>query len=796
MTASVQPEILPPRAVGQSIPRKEDVRFITGTAAFVDDIAMPRMVHAAVVRSPFPHARIDRVDATEALELPGVIAFYGAAEIAGRVKPFPELYLDDLSSAMYERASLQIESCPMPPLPTERARWVGQPVGVIVATDRYIAEDARELVDVDYEPLPAIVGHAAALDPDAPVLHESVGHNAQHRYSVASGNVEEVFANAPHSLHVRLAMGRQLGSPIETRGIVAALDPANERLTVWATTNRPFLLRTLITETLDIPTDNVRVVAPDIGGCFGGGIFAEDSLIPYIARELGRPVKWIEDRVENLQSTRHGRDQVHDIDVAFDGEGRILALRDDFTVDVGAYNHYAITVSYNVAAHLCGQFKLDSVSVTCTGVFSNKAPAAPVRGAGRPEAVYVMDRIVDLIADELGLDPVSVRFLNLVAPEDMPYVVGLPYRDGIDIVYERGDFPGQLRQALKAIDYDGWKAKAAAAKSHGTHRIGIGVSSFVEASGVGPFEGAIARIDRTGHAHVYTGANSHGQGLATTLAQVAADQLCLTPDDVTVWPCDTAAIPHGVGTFASRSAITAGNAVALAAALLRDKILAVAGAALEAGSADLVLEGGSVSVRGARDRSMSLRDVALAAAPGRASMVPEGDEPGLEARFYYVPPTVAWASGTHAVVVNVDVETGFVKLLDYVSVDECGRMLNPMVVEGQVHGGIAHGIGNGMLEVAQYDEDGQFLAGTYMDYLVPTSSDVPPIRVEHQEFPTALNPLGVKGVGEGGAASPPAAIANAVVDALRPLRVRITTAPLTPQMVLAAIGEARRDAGS
>jgi carbon-monoxide dehydrogenase large subunit len=696
---------------------------------------------------------------------------------------------------MFERASLQIESCPMEPLPQEHVTWVGQPIGVVVAADRYIAEDAIELVDVEYEPLPVISGHAAALRPDAPVLHDSVGHNAHHSFSVGTGDVEEALAQAPHSLKARLTVGRQLGNPMEARGLLAAYDPAQERLTVWATTNRPFLLRSLISETLDIPTENVRVVAPDIGGCFGGGVFPEEALIPFIARELGRPVKWIEDRVENLQNTRHGRDQVHDVEVAFDSQGRILALRDDFTVDVGAYNNYAITISYNVAAHLRGQFKIDNFSISCTGVFSNKAPAAPVRGAGRPEAVYVMDRVVDMIADELGLDPLSVRFANLIPPDEMPYDQGIPYRDGIDIVYDRGDFPGQLRQALRAIDYEGWKAKAAE-NTEGTRRIGVGVSSFMEASGVGPFEGAIVRIDRAGHTHVYTGANSHGQGLATSLSQVAADQLGLAPDDVTVWPCDTAAIPYGVGTFASRSAVTAGNAVALASARLREKLLAVAGSVLEVGAADLVLEGGRVTVSGVRDRTMTYGEVSAAALPGRSSKAPKGDEPGLEARFYYVPPTVTWASGTHAVVVEVDEETGSFKLLEYVSVDECGQMLNPMIVEGQVHGGIAHGIGNGMLEEALYDEEGQFLTGTYMDYLVPTSADVPPIRVEHQVFPTELNPLGVKGVGEGGAASPPAAIANAVVDALRPLRLKITKAPLTPDDVLTAISEARSETAS
>jgi carbon-monoxide dehydrogenase large subunit len=749
------------------------------------------MVHVAVVRSPYPHARIRRIDASEALALPGVIAFYDAAAIAGKVRAFPEPYLKELSPVMFERAGLQIESGPMSPLPDERVMWVGQPVAVIVAEDRYVAEDALELVDVEYDPLPVVTGHGAALAPESPVLHDSLGHNAEHRFSVMTGDVEGAFARAPHTLSARVSMGRQIGNPMETRGLVAVYDESQEKFTVWAPTNRPFLLRSLITETLDLPTENVRVVAPDIGGCFGGGIFPEEALIPFLARELRRPVKWVEDRVENLQNTRHGRDQVHDVEIAFDQEGRILALRDDFTVDVGAYNNYAITISYNVAAHFRGQFKIDNFSISCAAVYSNKAPSAPVRGAGRPEAVFVMDRMVDMIADELGLDPISVRLLNLIPAEEMPYDMDMPYRDGVPIVYDRGDFPAQLKQALKAIDYDGWKARAKN-ESTSTRRIGIGISSFMEGSGVGPFEGAIVRIDKTGHVNVYTGANSHGQGLATSLSQVSADQLGVEPADVTVWPCDTGSIPYGVGTFASRSAITAGNAVAMASARLREKLLAVAGEMLEVDPTDLILENGRVTVSGAAERTVSFGEVSIAAGPGKNSRVPHGGEPGLEAQFYYVPPTVTWASGTHAVVVEVDEETGLFRLLDYVSVDECGQMLNPMIVEGQVHGGIAHGIGNGMLENALYDEEGQFLTATYMDYLMPTSADVPPIRVEHQEFPTDLNPLGVKGAGEGGAASPPAAIANAVVDAFRPLKLRITTAPLTPEIVLAAIEEAKR----
>jgi aerobic carbon-monoxide dehydrogenase large subunit len=582
---------------------------------------------------------------------------------------------------------------------------------------------------------------------------------------------------------------------METRGVLAQYDAGRDELTIWDANARPHLVRTFVCEMLGMPTDAVHVIGPDMGGSFGTGMFPEDVLIPFLARELGRPVKWLEDRRENLANTRHARDQIHQIEVAFEDDGRIVGVRDRFLVDAGAYNPYAITVSYNSAAHLRGQYAIDHLHVESLAVLTNKAPVTPVRGAGRPEVVFAMDRVVELVAAELGLDPIEVRRRNLIRPDQMPYPMGMPYRDGVDIVYDRGDFPAQLDDALRLFGYEEFRERQEEGRRDG-RRLGVGVSSYVEGSGYGPFEGAVIRIDGRGHVTVHTGAKPHGQGLETTLAQVCADQLGVRPEDISVRGGDTATIAYGIGTFASRSAVTAGTAVGIAAQRLRAKVLAIAGEVLETDPSDLELSEGIVTARGAPDRRLALSEVARAARPGPNARLPEGVEPGLEETYYFVPPTVTFASGTHVVGVEVDEDTGFVRLLRYVTVDDCGQMLNPMVVEGQIHGGVAHGVGNALYEEAAYDDEGQLLAGTYMDYLLPTAAEVPPIIVGHQEFRSELNAFGIKGCGEGGAVSPPAAIANAIVDALSPLRVNVDRVPLHPERLFRLIEDARAAASA
>ncbi|MGH2672110.1 MAG: xanthine dehydrogenase family protein molybdopterin-binding subunit [Actinomycetota bacterium] len=793
--ADATPRVRPARYVGQSIRRKEDLRLITGRARHVGDIAVPGTLHAAILRSTFPHADLVRIDASAALQIEGVIAVFTHADLDKKMGPFVEAARTEISSLLLQKVNPTLKSCPMPVLAEGKVFWVGQPIAAVVATNRYVAEDALEVIEVEYEPREVIADPEAALAPDAPILHPELGDNVQTSFTISAGDVDAAFAAAPRRLAARFAMGRMAGNAMETRGVLAVYDEGRDDLTVWDANARPHLVRTFIAEMLGMPADAVHVIGPDMGGSFGTGMFSEDVLIPFMARELRRPVKWIEDRRENLANTRHARDQLHQVDVAFTEDGTILALDDRYLVDAGAYNPYAITVSYNSAAHLRNQFAIDHVRVDCRSVLTNKAPVTPVRGAGRPEVTFVMDRLIGLVAAELGLDPIEVRRRNLIRPEQMPYAMGMPYRDGVDIVYDRGDFPDQLDRALQLFGHEKFRERKRSPEAAGK-RLGVGVSSYVEGSGYGPHEGAVIRIDAAGHVAVHTGAKPHGQGLETTLAQICADQLGVSPDDVTVRGGDTAIIAHGIGTFASRSAVTAGSAVGIAARQLRDKVLAVAGEALETDPEDLELSDGRVVARGSPDKMMTLGQIARAAEPGPRKKLPAGMDPGLEVTHYYVPPTVTFASGTHVVGVEVDEETGFVKLLRYITVDECGQMLNPMIVEGQIHGGIAHGIGNALFEEVAYDEEAQLLSGTYMDYLMPTAADVPPVEVGHQEFLSELNPFGIKGCGEGGAVSPPAAIANAIVDALTPLRVNVDRVPLSPERLLRLIEEAKASTGA
>lgn len=786
---------MPARYVGQPLRRKEDLRLITGRARHVGDMKVPGMVHAAILRSTFAHAEITRIDASAALEMDEVIAVFTTRDLEGKMGPFVEAARTEISPLLVGKVQPTLKSCPMPVLAAGEVFWVGQPVAAVIAADRYVAEDALERIEVEYEPLPVIAEPEGALAPDAPILHPELMDNVQTSFTVSAGDVDAAFAASPRTLSARFAIGRMAANAMETRGLLASYDEGRDELMVWNANARPHLVRTFIAEMLGMPADAVHVIGPDMGGSFGTGMFPEDVLIPFVSRELRRPVKWIEDRRENLANTRHARDQIHDVEIAFDDEGRIHAIRDRYLVDAGAYNTYAITVSYNSAAHLRNQFAIDNVWLECLSVLTNKAPVTPVRGAGRPEVTFVMDRLVGLVAFELGLDPIDVRRRNLIRPEQMPYAMGMPYRDGVDIVYDRADFPAQLDEALELFGHEEFRARQEEGRERG-RRLGVGVSSYVEGSGYGPHEGAVIRIDGSGHVRVDTGARPHGQGLETTLSQICADQLGVRPEDVTVRGGDTATIVHGIGTFASRSAVTAGSAVGVAAQRLREKVLAVAGEVLETDPSDLELADGRVVARGSPERSLTLGEVAQAAQPGPRARLPAGTEPGLEVTHYFVPPTVTFASGTHVVGVEVDEETGFVKLLRYVTVDECGRMLNPMIVEGQIHGGVAHGVGNALYEEAVYDAEAQLLTGTYMDYLMPTAAEVPPIEVGHQEFLSELNPFGIKGCGEGGAVSPPAAIANAIVDALSPLPVNVDRVPLSPERLLRLIEEAKASSGA
>ncbi|MGH9244031.1 MAG: xanthine dehydrogenase family protein molybdopterin-binding subunit [Acidimicrobiales bacterium] len=774
----------PARHVGTRLGRREDVRLLTGRAKFVADIRMPGLLHVAILRSPIAHGRLRSIDTTAARRSDGVVAVFTSKDLEGRVGPFVESARDDLSPNLAKLVSVEVKSLPMPVLAEERTLWVGQPVAAVVADDPYRVDDALGLIEIEYDPLPPLLDPEYALEEPAPVLHPELGDNVHTRLRVQAGDAEGVLPSAERRLTERFVIGRQLSSAIEPRGVVASFDDTG--MTIWATNTKPHLVRTYVSRMLGLPADLVRFVSTDMGGSFGGGIFPEDVLIPFVAMALRRPVRWVENRTENLLGTSHGRDQIHEVEIAYESDGTVLALRDRYVMDTGAYNTYAITVPYNTVAHMRSQYRIDHFSVEGRVVVTTKAPAVPVRGAGRPEATFVIERSLDLVARALGMDPADVRRRNLIRPEEMPYDMGIPYRDTVPMRYDAGDFPAQLEAALAAFDYQGWRARQRVERDAG-RRIGIGIAAFVEGSGHGPYEGAIVRVDESGNVTLISGARPHGQGHETMLSQVVADQLGVAPADVTVRAGDTGLLPYGRGSFASRTAVMAGNAAAIAAANLRTRIIDVAARMMDADPSELSLRDGCVVRAGRPDQALSLSRVAAAVAPGRAPR----DAVGLEEVHYFVPETATFGSGTNVVAVEVDDETGRVNLLDYVTLDECGRMLNPMIVEGQVHGGVAHGIGNALFEEAVYDDDGQLLTTTFMDYLLPTAADVPSIRVGHQEFPSARNPLGVKGVGEGGAVASPAAIVNAIEDALRPLPLLLTRIPLSPARLVEAIAKAR-----
>ena len=676
----------PAQHVGARLGRREDVRLLTGRAKFVADIRIPGLLHVAIVRSPMAHARLRSIDTTAARRSDGVVAVFTSKDLEGRVGPFVESARDDLSPNLAKLVSVDVKSLPMPVLAHDRTLWVGQPVAAVVADDAYRLDDALGLIEIEYDPLPPLLDPEYALEERAPVLHPELGDNVHTRLQVQAGDAEGVLASAERRLTERFVIGRQLSSAIEPRGVVASFDETG--MTIWATNTKPHLVRTYVSRMLGLPADLVRFVSTDMGGSFGGGIFPEDILIPFVAMNLRRPVRWVENRSENLLGTSHGRDQIHEVEIAYQSDGTVLALRDRYVMDTGAYNTYAITVPYNTVAHMRSQYRIDHFSVEGRVVVTTKAPAVPVRGAGRPEATFVIERSMDLVARALGMDPADVRRRNLIRPEDMPYDMGIPYRDTVPMRYDAGDFPAQLEAALVAFDYQGWRTRQRVERDVG-RRIGIGIAAFVEGSGHGPYEGAIVRVDESGSVTLISGARPHGQGHETMLSQVVADQLGVAPADITIRAGDTGLLPYGRGSFASRTAVMAGNAAAIAAANLRTRIIDIAAGMMDADPSELSLRDGCVVRVGHPDHGLPLSRVAAAVAPGRAPR-----NVGLEEVHYFVPETATFGSGTHVVAVEVDDETGRVNLLDYVTLDECGRMVNPMIVEGQVHGGVAHGIGN------------------------------------------------------------------------------------------------------
>lgn len=775
--------------IGQSILRVEDERLLRGQGRYTGDLHMPGACEVAFVRSPHAHARVVRIDTSRARAMPGVIAVFTSADTHGHTEPIcvageahtPERLLKELKPL--DRLH------PTPLFPHERATYAGQAVAMVVADSRNAAKDAAECVEIEYQPLAAVTDAIAALDAGAPLLEPAWGTNLALSVATGKGKTDEVFASAPVVVEEEIRTHRYIAAPMEPRGILVNVDPLSGALSVWASTQTPHILQMILASTLRMSTERIRVVACDVGGGFGqkGVQCAEDGLVAFAARELGRAVRWIEERGENLVSAPHSRDQVHRIGIAATTDGKILAVRDEVVVNFGAFNVIGLVVPYNTLSHLLGPYHVPNAHIAIRAAITNTCPTTPYRGAGRPEAVFAMERIIDRLAAKLGMEAAEVRARNLVPAEAMPYDTGLLYRDGNPQVYDSGNFPELLRRARAIIDLEGFRARQQAAPAN--KRLGVGFSLYVEGSGMGPFEGAVVRVLPSGRVQVSTGACSQGQGHRTVYAQIAADALGVPFESIDVVGGDTATIGYGIGTIASRSTVTAGNAIHQAAAKVKERALDIASSVMETAARDLELVEGKVRIAGVPDRSMTVAQVAQTEL---AAVLRKG-APGsglLAETSYFVPPTVTYASACHAAEVSVDIETGAVQLERYVVAHDCGRVVNPLLADAQVIGGVVQGIGGVLREEFIYDGAGQPLSGSFMDYAMPVATDVPPIELDHIESLSPRNPLGVKGLGEGGAIGPPAAIANAVEDALRPLGVVVRRGPLSAARVCQLLREA------
>ncbi|WP_329124715.1 xanthine dehydrogenase family protein molybdopterin-binding subunit [Streptomyces sp. NBC_01353] len=774
--------------IGRSVPRVEDDRLLRGNGRYVDDIALPGAVEAAFLRSPHAHARIASVDVTAALAAPGVVAVWTGDDVADLPAM---LNKEELRTppGLAELLDPLVRMTPMPLLARDKVLYVGQPVAVVLAENRYLAEDALELVEVRYAPLPVLVDPEHALTEDATRLHEDLPDNTAVAVATRVGDPEEAFAGAYAVVSEQFEAHRYVASPIETRAISAQVDPYSGRLTVWSGTQTPHRLRDAIAHTLGLESAMVHVIAADVGGGFGqkGILYVEELLIPHAARHLGRPVLWREDRNENLTASSHAREQIHRIELAADAEGRLMAVRDRITVNFGAYNMTGLVVPYNSLCHLLGPYRVPNVHIDVVGVLTNTTFATPYRGAGRPETVFAMERAMDRLAAELGIEPEELRARNLVRPDEMPYATGLVDRSGRPQSYDSGDFPELLRRAVAKADVDQVRARQREGARDGKH-IGIGFAMYIEATGLGPFETARIDIAPSGRVRLAIGAPSQGQGHRTSMAQIAADAIGVPLDVIDVVGGDTEATPFGVGTIASRALVNAGNATHRAGRLVREKIVEAAARRLGVAEGCLDLSDGIVRAKEPGGPSISLAELAgKAPLPGTPEPTDGRHGTEISETVHFRPPGFAVASGAHAAVVEVDEHTGEIEILHYVVVHDAGNIVNPMIAEGQVTGGIAQGIGGALYEEMVYGPDGQPRTGTYMDYLVPTSSEIPDLDMDEIFTPSPMNDLGVKGLGEGGAIAPQAVLAGAVEDALRPFDVVVRRGPLSPSRVRALI---------
>jgi carbon-monoxide dehydrogenase large subunit len=764
------------RYLGAPITRNEDPRLLTGQALFTDDVDLPGMLHAAFVRSPYAHAHLRGVDASAARARPGVVAVYTADDLGDYWKPGPLLVNPPPveGAVFHERTQV--------PLARGKVRYVGEPVAVVIAESRYLAEDALIDVTVDYEPLAPVVGLEQALAPDAPRVHEDLDSNVAAHVVQRKGDYAAARAQAHLVFSRRICYDHGAAAAMENRGIVAQWDARAGRLTIWDTTQAPIPIRNGLASMLGLSENQVRVVAPFIGGGFGPKImmfYPEEVLIPWAALRLNRPVKWIEDRAENFVATTQERNQVHDVEIAFDADGRILGVHDVFLHDGGAYHPYGLTVPLNSQCTLLGPYNIPNYYSEFKALFTNKTIVTPYRGAGRQHGVFVIERLLDLAARQLGLDLIEIRRRNFIPPEAFPYNNEVIYQDFAPLVYDSGNYQPVMDKALELIDYQRFVSEEQPRLRAAGRCAGIGVVAYVEGTGIGPYEGARVKVQTSGKVSLVTGIGTQGQGHFTSFAQIVADQLGVDVRDVEVITGDTDQFYWGAGTFASRGAVVAGNAVNEAARDVRQKILRLAAEHFEAAEEDLELVDGQVRVKGVPQRALPLGELAGKANPLRGAVKP-GTVPGLEATNYFGPASGATASGVHAMLVEVDPETLAVEILKYVVVHDCGTVINPLILEGQVQGGVAQGIGNAFYEQLVFDDNGQLLTGTFMDYLVPTAMEVPRVTTGHTVTPSPLNPMGIKGAGEAGAIPVGPLFAQAVENALQLPNLELLEIPLSP----------------
>ncbi|MGH9929678.1 MAG: xanthine dehydrogenase family protein molybdopterin-binding subunit [Pyrinomonadaceae bacterium] len=757
------------RYVGQRVKRTEDPRLIKGLAHYVDDIRHPDTLHVAFVRSVYAHARITGIDAGEALKAPGVVAVYTGKDIT-KIGPVP------CASALL---GLKVPDYRV--LAQDKVYFVGQPIAAVVARDAYAARDALDLVLVDYDDLPAVVDVEAAAK-GGPVIYETFGDNIAYKLTAGEGDIEAALAASDHVLKQRIVHQRLAPIAMEGRGVLARYFPGEEELTVWSSTQIPHLLRTQLALMIGIPENKLRVITPEVGGGFGSklNVYAEEALLGWISMQLAKPVKWIEGRRENIQGTIHGRGQVGYVEIGCNNDGTITGLRYDVFADLGAYLQLLTpAIPTLTGLMLSGSYRIPAIQINVTACFTNKMSTDAYRGAGRPEATYVVERAMDLVALELGIDAAEVRRKNFPAPDEFPFHTAT----GLD--YDSGNYQAALDKAQAIIGYAGLREEQKIARAEG-RLLGIGVSTYVEICALGPsqampaggWESATVRIEPTGKVTVLTGASPHGQGQETSFAQIAADELGVDLNDVTVIHGDTGVVQYGIGTFGSRATAVGGTAVFIAIQKLKEKANRIAAHILKADAASVAFEGGSYTEG---KSSITIQEVALAAHIARE--LPPDTEPGLSATYFFEPKNFTFPFGTHIVVVEIDKETGDIKFLRYVAVDDCGKVINPMLVDGQLHGGIVQSMGQALFEEVVYDDQGQLVTGSLMDYALPRASHIPWLELDRTETPSPVNPLGVKGVGEAGTIGATPAIVGAIVDALSSFGVKHLDMPVKPEAV-------------